>query len=63
MAQYFAFAVDLDGTALARYDLTATDEEAAGQEARRHLQQHPVIEVWSDDHRRIARVVRKSDKS
>jgi hypothetical protein len=59
MAQYFAFAVDINGTALARYDLAATDEEAAAQEARRHLQQHHVIEVWSDDYRRVARLVRK----
>ncbi len=60
MAKFIAFAVDIGGTALARYDLAATDTEAAGQEARQRLEQHPVIDVWSEDHRRVARLVRTS---
>jgi hypothetical protein len=54
--RFIAFAVDTNGTALARYDLTATEPEAAEQEARQYLEQHPVIEVWSDDHRRVAQL-------
>ena len=57
--KFIAFAVDLSGTALARYDLAAAEKEAAEQEARQYLEQHPVIEVWSDDRRRVARLVRK----
>ncbi len=59
MKRFVAFAVDINGTALARYDLTATEKELAEQEARQYLEQHQVIEVWSDDHRRVARLVRK----
>jgi hypothetical protein len=51
MPMFTAFAVDINGTALARYDLAATDKQAAEQEARQYLEQHHVIEVWSDDHR------------
>lgn len=54
MPKFIAYAVDISGTALARYDLAATDEESAEHETR----QHRVIEVWSDDFRRIARLVR-----
>jgi hypothetical protein len=39
--------------------LAAADREAAEQEALQYLEQHPVIEVWSDDHRRGARLVKK----
>jgi hypothetical protein len=59
MRTFIAYAVDLSGNALARYDLVAVDELAADQEARQYLEQHAVIEVWSDEHRRIARLVRK----
>jgi hypothetical protein len=59
VAKFAAFAVDINGTALARYDLAATEKESAEQEARQYLEQHPVIEVWSDDHRRVARLVRE----
>ena len=59
MTSFVAFAVDVYGTALERYDLAATEREAAEQEARQYLEQHHVIEVWSDDHRRVARIVRK----
>jgi hypothetical protein len=57
--KFIAFAVDINGAALARYDLAATEKELAGQEARQYLEQHPVIEVWSDDHRRVFRIVGK----
>jgi hypothetical protein len=56
MPRFVAFAVDVTGTALAGYDLVATEKEAAEQEARQHLEQHQLIEVWSD-HRRVARIV------
>ena len=59
--KFIAFAVDLSGTALARYDLATTEKQAAEQEARQYLEQHPVIEVWSDDRRRVARLVRSRD--
>jgi hypothetical protein len=58
MPRFTTFAVDINGTALARYDLAATEKESAEQEARQYLERHPVIEVWSGDHRRIARIVR-----
>jgi hypothetical protein len=47
MSKFTAFAVDINGTALARYDLAT---------ARQYLEQHPVIEIWSADHRRVARI-------
>jgi hypothetical protein len=56
--KFIAFAVDTAGTALMRYDLAATDAEAAEREARQYLEQHRVIEVWSEDHRRVARLVK-----
>jgi hypothetical protein len=57
--KFIVFAIDINGAALARYDLVATEKELAEQEARQYLEQHHVIEVWSDDHRRVARIVRK----
>ena len=42
MPKFIAYAVDLSGIALARYDLAATDAEAAELEARQYLEQHPV---------------------
>jgi len=59
MPKFIAYAVDISGTALARYDLATTDEQAAEQEARQYLERHQVIEVWPNDHRRVARLVRK----
>jgi hypothetical protein len=59
MAKFIAFAVDMSGTLEARYDLTASDAEAAEQEARQYFDRHQTIEVWSTDHRRVARIVRK----
>jgi hypothetical protein len=40
MTKFIAFAVDFCGTALARYDLAATEMKTAEQEARQYLQQH-----------------------
>jgi hypothetical protein len=37
MPRFTAFAVDINGAALARYDLAATEMEAAEQEARQLL--------------------------
>jgi hypothetical protein len=59
MTKFVAFAVDISGAALVHYDLAATEKESAEQEARHYLEQHQVIEVWSDDQRRVARFVRK----
>jgi hypothetical protein len=56
---YVAFAVDYVGVALVRFDLTATDNEAATEEARALLKDHPLIEVWHD-HRRVARLKREN---
>lgn len=53
-------AVDISGTVQAHYTLAAKDPEAAKWEAERHLQEHEVIEVWSEDRRRIARLVRSA---
>ena len=38
-----AFAVDINGVALARCNLAATEEGAAEQEARQHLEDHQVM--------------------
>jgi hypothetical protein len=59
MTKFIGYAVDISGAALAGYELAAADREAAEQEALQYLEQHPVIEVWSDDHRRVARLVKK----
>lgn len=56
MPKFIAYAVDLSGTALARYDLVATEAEAAKREARKYLEDYLAIEIWSDDHRRVARL-------
>jgi len=61
MTKFIAFSVDMSGTPEARYDLVANDAEAAEQEARQYLERHRIIEIWSDDHRRVARIVRKPD--
>ena len=61
MTHFIAFAVDIYGRPEARYDLAATDGEAAVKEARRYLDVHRMIEVWSEDHRRVARIIRKRD--
>jgi hypothetical protein len=60
MTKLIAFALDAFGAPLVRYHLAANEGEGAEREARQYLE-HRVIEVWSDDHRRIARIVRKPD--
>ena len=62
MPKFIAFAVDSSGAAQARYDLVATEKESAEQEARQFLEKHHVIEVWSDDHRRVARIKKVDSK-
>jgi hypothetical protein len=59
---YYAFAVDIHGVVDAHYTLAAKDPEQANEEARRHLAKHDVIEVWTDDRRRIGRLVREQGK-
>lgn len=59
MAKFITFAVDMSGMPEARYDLVANDAGAAEQEARQYLEQHRIVEVCSDDHRRVARIVKK----
>jgi hypothetical protein len=54
MTKFVAYAVDLSGTALARYDLAAADAEAAERETRQYLEEHPWIEVWGSDHRVVS---------
>jgi hypothetical protein len=56
MTKFITFAVDMSGTPEARYDLVADEAKAAAQEAGQYLVRHRIIEVWSDDHRRVARV-------
>jgi hypothetical protein len=51
MTSFVAFAVDINGTALARCDLAATEKEAAEQEARQYIERpeaRPVAtsEAW-----------------
>jgi hypothetical protein len=31
------------------------------KKARQYLERHRIIEVWSDDHRRVARIVSKPE--
>jgi hypothetical protein len=57
---YYAFAVDVHGTVHAHYTLAAKSSDAAQTEARRLLEQHRVIEIWSDDRRRIACLAREN---
>ena len=57
MPKFIAYAVDLSGVALARYDLAAIEKESAEREAEHYLDEYPVIEVWS--HERVARLVRE----
>jgi hypothetical protein len=61
MTRFIAFAVDAFGTVLTRYDLAANEAETAEQEAGQYLVRHRIIEVWSHDHRRVARIVRQPD--
>ena len=45
-SKYFAYYVDLYGTARASYELQANNDESAATEARYFLKFHPSIEVW-----------------
>jgi hypothetical protein len=54
---YMAFAVELSGVALAKYDLAANNTDDAKSEARLLLVYHDIIEVWHED-RLVARLHR-----
>ena len=56
MTSFVAFAIDINGTAVARYNLAATEKESAEREVRQYPDQHRVIKVWSDDHRLVSRI-------
>ena len=43
MPKFIAYAIDLSGVAMARYDLAATEKESAAREATQYLDYHPVI--------------------
>jgi hypothetical protein len=61
MAKFIAVAVDPFGAIITSYDLAASEAEAAEQEAGQYLVRHRIIEVWSTDHRRVARIERQPD--
>ena len=44
--RYFAYHVDLQGVALASYELKATEDATAIFEARHLLKLHPSLEIW-----------------
>jgi hypothetical protein len=46
LSRYFAYFVDLQGTARASYELQAANDDAAKTEARYFLKFHPSVEVW-----------------
>jgi hypothetical protein len=46
LSSYFAYHVDLYGTARASYELQATNDATAIEEARYFLKFHPTLEVW-----------------
>ena len=54
MTSFVAFAVDINGTALARYDLAATEMEAAEKEAQQFLETSATehggdpLKCWTD---------------
>lgn len=48
MTKFIAFAIDINETALARYDLAATEADAAEREARQYLEDYPAIEIAID---------------
>lgn len=54
-AKYFAYHVDLQGVALASYELRGIDNSVAVSEARSMLKFHPSIEIWQGA-RFVARV-------
>jgi hypothetical protein len=58
MTKCFAYAVDLWRHSASPVRSAATDADAADREARQYLELHAVVEVWGNDHRRFARLVR-----
>ena len=56
-SSYFAYHVDLYGTARASYGLQATNDSSAVSEARYFLKFHPTLEVWQGA-RWVARLLR-----
>jgi hypothetical protein len=44
---YIAYHVDLSGATKANYNLAATDDVSAREEARKYLAHHETIEVWN----------------
>lgn len=56
-SRYFAYYINLSGTALASYELQAADDARATAEARRYLRLHPTLEIWHGA-RWVARMVR-----
>jgi hypothetical protein len=46
LTKYFAYHVDLQGVALASYELQGADDAAAVSEARSFLKFHPTLEIW-----------------
>jgi hypothetical protein len=45
-SRYFAYHVDLQGIAVASYELKATQDPTAVSEARHLLKLHPSLEIW-----------------
>ena len=45
-SRYVAYHVDLQGVALASYELKATEDATAVSEARHLLKLHPSLEIW-----------------
>jgi hypothetical protein len=56
--KYFAYHVDLQGVALASYELKGADDTAAVSETRSLLRFHPSLEIWQGA-RLVARVKRE----
>ena len=59
LSKYYAYHVDLYGTARASYELQATNDEGATAEARYFLKFHPSIDVWQGA-RWIARLTQEA---
>jgi hypothetical protein len=58
LSKYFAYFVDLQGTARASYELQAIGDDAAKIEGGYFLKFHPSIEVWQGA-RYVARLMRE----
>jgi hypothetical protein len=57
-SKYFAYHVDLHGTARASYELKANEDANAVAEARVYMKLHPTLEVWQGV-RWVARLLRE----